>query len=145
MNQYPDVQRCQVSLFAQAKGKHMESNQAIEVAEPSEQRLATQERPAEGVGESEWSYRAVFEHAAIGMVHTGLDGRLLLVNQCYCDIVGYSREELQRMKFQDLTHPDYVEASLSHLRRLLAGAADTYAMEKRCIRKDGSTIWVRTT
>jgi PAS domain S-box-containing protein len=145
MNQYPDVQRCQVSLFAQAKGKRMESNQVIEVAEPSEQRLATQERPAEGVGESEWGYRAVFEHAAIGMVHTGLDGRLLLVNQCYCDIVGYSREELLRMKFQDLTHPDYVEAGLSHLRRLLAGAADTYAMEKRCIRKDGSTIWVRTT
>jgi PAS domain S-box-containing protein len=123
----------------------MQSNQAIGIAGPSEQRLATQERPAESVGESEWGYRAVFEHAAIGMVHTGLDGRLLLVNQCYCDIVGYSHAELLRMKFQDLTHPDYVEATLSHRRRLLAGEADTYAMEKRYIRRDGSTIWVRTT
>ena len=123
----------------------MESYQAIEVAGPSERRLATQVRPAEGISESEWRYRAVFEHAAIGMAHIGLDDRLLLVNQCYCDIVGYSRDELLCMKFQDLTHPEYVETSLAHWRRLLAGEADTYAMEKRYIRRDGSTIWVRTT
>src|SRR5215468_6166497 len=123
----------------------MESNQAISIARPSKQRLATQERLLEAIGESEWPYRAVFEHAAIGMAHIGLDGRLLLVNQCYCDTVGYSHDELLRMKFQDLTHLDYVEASLAHQQRLLAGEADTYAMEKRCIRRDGSTIWVRTT
>src|SRR5438552_599007 len=108
----------------------MESNQAVSIAGPSEQRLATRERFAEAVGESEWSYRAVFEHAAIGMAHIGLDDRLLLVNQCYCDIVGYSRDELLRMKFQDLTHPEYIETSLTHQRRLLAGEAGTYAMEK---------------
>ncbi len=62
----------------------MESYQAIEVAGPSERRLATQVRPAEGISESEWRYRAVFEHAAIGMAHIGLDDRLLLVNQCIC-------------------------------------------------------------
>jgi len=123
----------------------MESNQAISIARPSKQRLATQERLLEAIGESEWPYRAVFEHAAIGMAHIGLDDHLLLVNQCYCDIVGYSRDELLRMKFQDLTHLDYVEASLAHQQRLLAGEADTYAMEKRYIRRDGSTIWVRTT
>ena len=123
----------------------MESNQAVGIAGPSEQRLATRERPTEVVSESEWSYRAVFEHAAIGMAHIGLDDRLLLVNQCFCDIVGYSREELLHMRFQDLTHPDYLEASLAHLRRLLAGEADTFAMEKRYIRKDSSNIWVRTT
>src|SRR5262249_15991299 len=123
----------------------MESNQMVSIAGPSEQRLATRERPAEAVGGSEWGYSAVFEHAAIGMAHIGLDDRLLLVNQYYCGISGYSRNELLYMKFQDLTHPDYVEASLAHQRRLLAGEANTYTMEKLYIRKNGSTIWVRTT
>ncbi len=102
-------------------------------------------RLEEEARENEWRYRAIFEQAAIGITHAGLDGRLLLVNQSFCDIVGYSREELLHMRFHDFAHPDYLEACFARRRRLLAGDAHTYAMEKRYIRKDGSVIWVRVT
>jgi PAS domain S-box-containing protein len=118
----------------------MESRQATKIGQFIEKK-----RLEEEARENEWSYRAIFEQAAIGIIHAGLDGRLLLVNQSFCDIVGYSREELLQMRFQDFTHPDCLDASLARMRRLLAGDAHTYAMEKRCIRKDGSVIWVRTT
>jgi len=95
--------------------------------------------------ENEWRYRTTFEQAAIGIAHTGLDGQLLLVNQSFCDLVGYSREELLHMRFRDFTHPDYLEASFECANRLLTGDAQTYTLEKRYIRKDGSAIWVHTT
>lgn len=102
-------------------------------------------RLEEEARENEWRYRAIFEQAAIGITHTGLDGRLLLVNQSFCDIAGYSREELLHMRFHDFIHPDYLETSLARMHRLLVGDAHTYSTEKRYIRKDGSVIWVRVT
>jgi len=118
----------------------MESKQVTKIVQFREKK-----RLEEEAHENEWHYRAIFEQAAIGITHVGLDGRLLLVNQSFCDIVGYSREELLHMRFHDFVHPDYLEASLARGHRLLAGDAHTYSMEKRYIRKDGSVIWVRTT
>jgi PAS domain S-box-containing protein len=102
-------------------------------------------RLEEEARENEWRYRALFEQAAIGIIHMGLDGRLLLVNQSFCDIIGYSREELLHMRFQDFIHPDYLETSLALGHLILVGDAHPYSMEKRYIRKDGSVIWVRVT
>jgi PAS domain S-box-containing protein len=95
--------------------------------------------------EREAMFRNTFDQAAVGMAHTALDGYWLRVNERMCAITGYSREELLTRRFQDITHPDDVEANLSHARDLLAGKIQTYTMEKRYIRKDGSHIWVNLT
>lgn len=95
--------------------------------------------------ESEERFRATFEQAAVGIAHVGTDGRWLRVNQKLCDIVGYAPEELLRLTFQDITHPDDVEADLAQLRRLLAGEITTYSMEKRYFRKDRQTVWINLT
>lgn len=97
------------------------------------------------VREREAMFRNTFEQAAVGMAHTGLDGHWLRVNERMCSITGYSREELLTSKFQDITHPDDVEINLAYARELLAGKIHTYTMEKRYIRKNGTSIWVNLT
>jgi PAS domain S-box-containing protein len=95
--------------------------------------------------ESEERFRATFEQAAVGIVHSAIDGRLLRVNQRFCDILGYPREELTARTFQEITYPEDLEADLALFRRLLAGELETYMLEKRYVRKDGSLVWVNLT
>jgi PAS domain S-box-containing protein len=95
--------------------------------------------------ESEARYRATFEQAAIGIAHVALDGRWLSVNEQICAITGYSREELLRSRFQDITHPDDLDRNLALVAGLLRGDRDNLTMEKRYLRKDGAIVWARVT
>jgi PAS domain S-box-containing protein len=91
---------------------------------------------------SEERFRLTFDQAAVGITHVALDGRWLRVNQKICEITGFSRAELLQTNFQSITHPDDLQADLEQVRRLIAGEIDQYGMEKRYIRRDGSTVWV---
>src|SRR5690242_3584550 len=107
--------------------------------------VAERARAEAALKDSERRFRATFDRAAVGIAHVGLDGRWLLVNQNLCDILGYTVRELQQITFQDLTHPDDLEADLAQVRALLAGDIETFGMEKRYIRRDGSTVWANLT
>ena len=88
-------------------------------------------------------FRDTFEHADVGIAHVGsADGTWLRVNQCMCDLLGYTREELLATTFAAITHPADVDENVKHLHRMLAGDEETYAADKRYRRKDGSIIWV---
>lgn len=108
-------------------------------AEERERRLLAEAAAANA------QFRATFEQAAVGIAHVAPDGRWLRVNQRLCDIVGYSHDELMEASFQDITHPDDLEADLTNVRRLLAGETATYMMEKRYVRKDLSIVWAKLT
>lgn len=95
--------------------------------------------------ESEQRFRATFEQAAVGMAQVSPDGRFLRVNQKLSEDLGYSPEELLACSFQDITHPDDLDADLQHVQQLLAGDIATYSMEKRYYRKDRSIVWVNLT
>lgn len=88
---------------------------------------------------------ATFENVAVGIAHVGVDGDWLKVNRRLCEIVGYARDELMDMTFQDITHKDDLHADLDQFEKLMRGEIDSYAMEKRYIRKDGETIWISLT
>jgi len=107
--------------------------------------LIESDEAEQALRESEELYRATFANAAVGIAHVGLDGRWLRMNDALCAITGYSREELHAKDFADITHPDDIEADWAQARRVLAGEISTYAMEKRYIRRDGSTVWVNLT
>jgi len=91
---------------------------------------------------SEERFRSAFDHAAVGMALVGLDGRWLQVNESLCRLLRLSREELLRKTFQDVTHPDDLEADLAFERQLLAGDIHSYQMEKRYFDRDGGVVWV---
>ncbi len=106
----------------------------------------TERKRAETVlRESEERFRATFEQAAVGISHVSPDGRWLRVNQKLCEIVGYDREGLLGMSFRDITHPDDLGRDLEHVRRMLDGETDTYSVEKRYVRKDGTIVWIELT
>src|SRR6266566_9903498 len=88
---------------------------------------------------------ATFEQAAIGIAHLTLDEQWISVNQRYCEITGYSREEILTFKVEQLTHPEDVEASLEFIPRIRSGELPEYRMEKRYVRKNGAVIWVHLT
>ncbi|MFN6537506.1 MAG: PAS domain S-box protein [Nostoc sp. EkiNYC01] len=96
--------------------------------------------------ESEERFRAMFNQAAVGITLVALDGRFLQVNPALCEITGYSHEELMQMNFQQITHPDDLEADRENARRVLAQEdINGYSLEKRYIRKDGSIVWANLT
>jgi diguanylate cyclase (GGDEF)-like protein/PAS domain S-box-containing protein len=92
--------------------------------------------------ESEERFRSAFDHAPIGMALVAPDGGWLQVNQCLCDIVGYSEEELRRMTFQAITHPADLADFLGHLKEVVEGRIPTHQMEKRYFHKLGHEVWV---
>lgn len=99
----------------------------------------------QALSRSEARFRSTFENAAVGIAHIDPQGRYLLVNQCLCDILGYSKEELLGRRFSEVIHPDDMDRDALDHRRLIAGHIDSCRMEKRYVRKDGSAIWVLTT
>jgi PAS domain S-box-containing protein len=87
-------------------------------------------------------YRATFENAAVGIAHLSPDAKWLRVNRTFGRIVGYSPDELVSKSVQDITHPDDLELSVAEFESLRSGKADSYEIEKRYVRKDGTPVWV---
>lgn len=86
-----------------------------------------------------------FEQGATGMAHSELDGRWIRLNQTYCDIVGYTKEDMLKMHFRDFTHPEDLELDMRQLRRTLDGEITHYSFEKRYIHRLGHVVWVHLT
>ena len=107
-------------------------------------RRQVRKRTAE-LSDSESRFRATFEQAAVGIAHVDPDGHFLRLNQKFCDIVGYSQKEMLELTFQDITHPDDLGMDLDLVQQLLYGKSDSYTVEKRYIRKDGTIVWVSLT
>jgi two-component system CheB/CheR fusion protein len=92
--------------------------------------------------ETEANFRAFFDSKAIGAVQVNAGGSFVGVNDRYCELTGYSREELLKMTPFDLDHPDDREADLQHVRRVVESPSGAYETDKRYVRKDGTIGWV---
>jgi PAS domain S-box-containing protein len=107
--------------------------------------ITDRKRAAEELRQSEERFRTAFDLAGIGMSLVALDGRFLRVNAALCELTGYSESELLSTTFQEITHPEDLEADLALVARLLSGEMRAFQMEKRYFRKDGQVIWIRLT
>ncbi len=84
---------------------------------------------------------SAFEYSPNGMALVGLDGRWQLINENMSTILGYSRDEFMNLTFQDMTHPDDLEADLMMLQETLDNKRKTYSIEKRYFHKEGHVVF----
>ncbi len=84
-----------------------------------------------------------FAQAAIGMSLTDTKGHFLQVNEAFCNILGFTREELAGLSSYLTTHPEDRDRYSVFNKQLLAGEINDYIIEKRCLKKDGNVVWVR--
>lgn len=92
----------------------------------------------------EASLSAMFEQAAVGMSY-GPNKLLSNVNQKYCDIIGYTKEELANLTYIDVTHPEDAQKDKDLFAKLIVGEINTYTIEKRLIHKDNRIVWINLT
>jgi PAS domain S-box-containing protein len=75
------------------------------------------------------------------VAHVDLEGRWERVPPSFCEFLGREPDELLGHHFREVTHPDDVAVDLEQYERLRRGEGQTYDLEKRYVRKDGSIVW----
>lgn len=94
---------------------------------------------------NENKFNQAFHFSGVGMSLTGLDGYCLDTNKTLCQTLGYTKNELQSLRFFDITHPDDIAHDLELRKRLLDGEIDSFTIEKRYKHKSGHNVWCDTT
>jgi len=97
------------------------------------------------IRESEERWRALFEHAGVGIAQLSLNGQFLRVNPRLCETLGYSSKTLLQHTFQEFTHPDDLQVSLQYLDELATGKRPSFSREKRVRRSDDVWVWLDVT
>jgi PAS domain S-box-containing protein len=95
--------------------------------------------------ESEERFRLVFEKAGVGMLTMNPAGRILQANPRLCALLGYTEAELLEMTLLDITYPADTEESVRQISEVQSGRRPRVDLDKRYVRKDGTTIWAHTT
>jgi PAS domain S-box-containing protein len=90
--------------------------------------------------ESEDKFKYMFDSSVVGKSITHIDGRVN-VNKGLSDMLGYSQDELNQIKWQEVTHPDDVELTKREIDQMLSGEKHSVRFTKRFIHKNGSVVW----
>jgi PAS domain S-box-containing protein len=93
--------------------------------------------------ESDDRFRSLFEAAATGIAVARPDGTFLQANAAYCQMLGYTEDELRSLTFVELTHPDDLTLNRALRAEMFAGTRESFLMEKRYLKKGGGVIWTR--
>jgi PAS domain S-box-containing protein len=106
-----------------------------------EKEIEERRRTEETLRKSEERMRLFFERQITGLAITSPKKGWLQVNDTLCEMLGYTREELTRLTWAELTHPDDLAADNIQFKRLLSGETDGYIEDKRFLRKDGAVVY----
>lgn len=93
------------------------------------------------LGDTESLFRLAMERSAIGMCLVGIDGAFLTVNPALCTMLDRTESELLASTWQELTHPDDLDADLALVDDVAEGRRDHYRLMKRFVRPDGAVLW----
>ena len=109
-------------------------------------RDVTERRQAERrLRDSEERYRATFEQTAVGVCEVDPQGRFIRGNRRFCDLLGYERHELLLKSMDEVSHPGDRKLEYRLIKELETGGRETYTVEKRYLKKDGTQVWGNTT
>ena len=104
--------------------------------------ITERKRAENALRESEEKFRIVFEQSAIGMGRVNLtSAHWVDVNEAFCNMLGYTPEEMRATPWPDITHPDDIDLDLIPFRQMAAGNLENYTIEKRFIHKQGHPVW----
>src|SRR5665647_1717118 len=90
--------------------------------------------------ESEELSRAVVTNAPIGIATSDPSYHFISANDAFGRILGYSEDELRKLTFKQITHPEDLADSIQKINDLQAGKIQSFQIEKRYIKKDGTTL-----
>ena len=102
--------------------------------------ITERKKAEEALKESEERSQAIVANSPIGIATTGIDKRILSANEAFCRILDYTEDELRKLTFKDITHPEDIQKSVEEVEKLDAGRSFSFTLEKRYIKKDGSVI-----
>ena len=105
--------------------------------------LVELDQVAKALKESESRLHALFANAAVGIAELTREGRFTLVNDALCRLLGEKRETLLATSMSHVTHAEDRDDVEGLLRRLMRGEQETFSGERRFVRRDGETIWVK--
>ena len=111
----------------------------LDAADPREWRGFAEPRAGEE------RFRAALGQVSLGVAYLGIDGRWLRVNRRLCDIFGYGEEEFYGLTLPDIAHPADGQLDMQEMWERLAKGERTCCLRPRCVRKDGTVIWVNLT
>ncbi len=135
----PEVLRTKVGVFVEL------FLQAREIRRNAEQLRIMEQREHEArLHENRERISAIFRQSAVGVAQTDLAGRILLANDRFCRMMGRAASDLLDRRLAELTHPDDRPRESNLLERMAAGEGGDCVLEKRCLRPDGSTVWLNT-
>ena len=138
--EYPDLGVRDLSItYLPIEGPNGIDRVAVVLADITERKQA-----AKFLEESEKRFRAVHERAPVGIALVDSDsGRFLQVNPKLCEITGRTAEEILRLSYQDITHPDDMEKSSGQLQELIEEKTRAYDLEKRYVQPGGNVVHVK--
>ena len=92
--------------------------------------------------ESEARFHKIFDEGPLGTVLVNYStGRFVKVNAAFCQMLGYTEQELERLTFVDVTHPEHRSQDVAAIKRLWDGIIPQYKTEKRYLKKNGESVW----
>jgi PAS domain S-box-containing protein len=109
----------------------------------SHSEMSDRQGAKEATQKGEERFRLTFENAPVGIAIVGLDFQVEQVNPSLCRLLGLTQSELLAHAFLDLTHPDDLEKHRKLAQQLVRGDLESYQLEKRCLTKEGSIVWVK--
>ena len=105
--------------------------------------ISARRRTEQALAAAERRFRTLFDLAPLGTFLLSSQGVIVDANRAAAEMLGTTRERLIGRSTQDITHPDDVDVSLRHRAALVTGEVDSYRIEKRYVREDGSTVWAQ--
>jgi PAS domain S-box-containing protein len=130
-------------LLAASSPRRLDNNEVL--WDGIEMDITERKRSEVALQESETRFRKIYEDGANGMILAGRDFKFQIANQTFCEMTGYTEDELKHLTFAQITHHDDREKDISNVKKLLTGEIDVYRIEKKYIKKNGQVFWGQVT
>lgn len=105
--------------------------------------ITEESKRSELMAEQQEQLEIIVNNSPLG-VSLSDSGALTKVNRAFCELMGYTEEELKTMTFQDITHPGDMEESNEYFKRMMSGKLDVFTINKKYIKKDGTILHAKT-